>query len=350
MPETIGILVANSANRKLISEFCTERGLAVRAEGAPHSFDIRVWEDIDLFLVDELFASRHGKALLALKQRRPPGIFLPVLVLVEPRSPAADWLEAGFDDLLRMPISKAELGARLAAFLQLRRQSIEIARRGEAMFRAIVDQSLVGVYLFTGDTFLYVNQAFAEMTGYDAGEIVGKMNPLDLVDPEDKPLVSAQIAARLSGKVESARYRLRAVRQDGTTAYWEAFGRHIDYQGQPAVLGTVIDITEQVRAEQRLQQVMRALRVLSTCNQAIVRASDESVLLQDICEILVAQGGYRLAWVGMAAQDEARNVRVVAKAGPAVAFLDEIHVSWKEDKWGRGPTGTAIRTGEPQLN
>ena len=349
MSETIGILVVRSANQALLSEFCAERGIAVRAAENPHSFDVSAWDDTDLFLVDELFASRHGEALLALKQRQ-PGIFLPVLVLVEPRSSAVGWIDAGFDDVLRMPISKAELGARLSAFLELRRQSIEIARRGEAMFRAIVDQSLVGVYLFTGDTFLYVNQAFADMAGYHVSEIVGNLNPLDLVYPEDKPLVSAQISARLGGKAESARYRFRIMRGDGGIAYWEAFGRRIDYQGQSAILGTAIDITEQVRAEQRLQRVLRALRVLSACNQTIVRATEEAVLLQDICEHLIALGGYRLAWVGMAEQDQPHSVQVVAKAGPAAAFLDGIRVSWKDDKWGRGPTGTAIRTGEPQLN
>lgn len=349
MPETIGILVAKSANQALLSEFCTERGFVARAAGNLRSFDVSTWEDVDLFLVDELFASWHGEALLALKQRQ-LGIFLPMLVLVEAHAAVAGWLDAGFDDVLRMPISQAELGARLSAFLQLRRQSIEIARRSEAMFRAIVDQSLVGVYLFTGDKFLYVNQAFADMAGYDVTEIVGRINPLDLVAPEDKHLATAQIAARLSGKVESARYRLRVIRKDGTVAYWEAFGRRIDYQGRPAILGTAIDVTEQVRAERRLQRMIRALRVLSACNEAIVRAQDELALLQDICEILVSQGEYRLAWVGMAEHDEARSVRVTAKAGPAAPYLDDIRVSWKEDEWGRGPTGTAIRTGQPQLN
>ena len=349
MPEVIGILVTHPANRQLLADFCAERGWAVRVTQRPRQFDAGEWQGADLLLVDEATASQHGPALLALK-RREPAIFLPILVLVERKAAGAGWVEAGFDDVLHLPVSKAELGARLGAFLQLRRQSVEIARRGEAMFRAIVEQSLVGVYLFSQDRFLYVNLAFANMFGYSPEDIIGSLHPLDLVYPDDRPLVISQMKLRFRGLRDFARYRFRGVRKDGMLIHLEAFGRRIDYQGQPAILGTAIDITEQVKAQQRLERVMRALRVLSACNQAIVRAGDEQRLLQSICDILVSIGAYRLAWVGMAEQDEARSVRVVAKAGPAAAYLDDMRVSWKEDEWGRGPTGAAIRTGEPQVN
>lgn len=56
-------------------------------------------------------------------------------------------------------------------------------------------------------------------------------------------------------------------------------------------------------------------------------------------------GGYSLAWVGFAEDDERKTVRPVARYGEAASYLDEISVSWGDDALGRGPTGTAIRTG-----
>ena len=106
------------------------------------------------------------------------------------------------------------------------------------------------------------------------------------------------------------------------------------------------DITRRVRAERELQRLNRALRALSASNQAMVRAQDESELLHETCRILVDEGGYRMAWVGLADQDAAKTVRPVAHAGFEEGYLEEIEITWADDDRGQGPTGTAIRTGQ----
>jgi PAS domain S-box-containing protein len=109
------------------------------------------------------------------------------------------------------------------------------------------------------------------------------------------------------------------------------------------------DITERKRAENELQKVNRALRLTSQCNQEIVRATDEVALLQAVCRIAVEHGGYRLAWVGFAEQDEARSVRPVAQAGFEEGYLSALNITWADVERGRGPTGAAIRTRKPVL-
>ncbi len=99
------------------------------------------------------------------------------------------------------------------------------------------------------------------------------------------------------------------------------------------------------RSAEALQKSNRAYRVLSKCNESLVRATDEAQLLQSICDLLVEHGGYRFAWVGFAELDEARSVRPVAKAGLEEGYLEEVHITWADTERGRGPTGTAIRTG-----
>jgi PAS domain S-box-containing protein len=112
------------------------------------------------------------------------------------------------------------------------------------------------------------------------------------------------------------------------------------------VLGMAI---ERRRAEERLRRVNRAHRALSTCNQALVRATDESALLRQICRIIIEEAGYRLCWVGYAEQDAARTVRPIAQAGFDEGYLDVLNITWADSDRGRGPTGTCIRTGRIQI-
>jgi len=92
----------------------------------------------------------------------------------------------------------------------------------------------------------------------------------------------------------------------------------------------------------------RAYRVLAECNEALIRASSEPQLLEEICRILVETGGYRMAWVGYAEEDDARRVRPVARWGFKEGYLESIRVTcWDETELGRGPAGTAVRTGRP---
>lgn len=99
-----------------------------------------------------------------------------------------------------------------------------------------------------------------------------------------------------------------------------------------------------------LQRLSRAYQTLSACNQAVLRATDETTLLQDICDILSTVGGYRLAWVGAAEYDAARTVRPLAWSGHEDGYLSAIRVTWADgDPLGNGPVGRAIRTREPQI-
>ncbi len=93
------------------------------------------------------------------------------------------------------------------------------------------------------------------------------------------------------------------------------------------------------------RRAMRALRVTKTCNQILVHAENESDLLRDICGVLVGEGGYQLAWVGMAESDAARSVRPVAYSGFEDGYLQNAGITWADTERGRGPVGTAIRSG-----
>jgi PAS domain S-box-containing protein len=60
-------------------------------------------------------------------------------------------------------------------------------------------------------------------------------------------------------------------------------------------------------------------------------------------------GGYRLAWIGFAEHDEGKTLRPVAHAGFDSGYIKAAQVSWGDNERGRGPGGTAIRTGQPSI-
>ncbi|PKN50957.1 MAG: hypothetical protein CVU55_14540 [Deltaproteobacteria bacterium HGW-Deltaproteobacteria-13] len=121
-----------------------------------------------------------------------------------------------------------------------------------------------------------------------------------------------------------------------------------DEHGKPLlVTGVIQDITERKRAEAEITGMNRALRMLSATNQALIHVADEPTLLTEVCRIIVEVGGYLMAWVGFAEQDEAKTVRPVAHAGFGSGYVESAEVTWADNERGRGPGGTAIRTGQP---
>lgn len=104
------------------------------------------------------------------------------------------------------------------------------------------------------------------------------------------------------------------------------------------------------RALQQLRASNRTLRVLSECNQALVRARSASELMDSMCQILVEKGGFDLAWIGMVEASGAQRVKPVAAHG-ATAYLDGIDIRWAADTAaGDGPAGRAIRSGQPSVS
>jgi len=115
--------------------------------------------------------------------------------------------------------------------------------------------------------------------------------------------------------------------------------------GKPMVLVSLMDISARRKAEDSLRRLNRELKAISSCNQVLMRASEERKLLDDICRIICDEAGYRMAWVGYAENDAAKNIRPVAWAGTEEGYLQRVRLTWADEDGGQGPAGVAIRTG-----
>jgi PAS domain S-box-containing protein len=104
----------------------------------------------------------------------------------------------------------------------------------------------------------------------------------------------------------------------------------------------------EIRAGQ-LHRLNHTLLALGKSSQAMLHAEDETSYMQAVCRIVNKDCGFAMVWIGMAEQDEARSVRPVAYAGFEEGYLETLKITWADTERGRGPTGTAIRSGKPSL-
>ena len=132
----------------------------------------------------------------------------------------------------------------------------------EIPFRAIVEQSLVGIYVIQEEVIQYANAAFAGLTGHTPEDIVG-MHIRELTPPwrsEDNLL---KIRQRISGEIPSIRFRTQGWHRDGHPVDVEVHGSAGIYRGRPAVIGVAISVADTVQYERELQHSREQFRVLA---------------------------------------------------------------------------------------
>lgn len=186
--------------------------------------------------------------------------------------------------------------------------------------------------------------------GYSPEDLLnGSTSFVSLIHPDDRQRVADEVQAYADSRTDHFEQEYRIVTRDGTVRWVDdrtaaernAAGEITHYQG------ILIDTSERKRAEEALRQVNRQLRMISDCNQALIRSSDETDLLHTVCRIVVQTGGYRMAWVGYAQYDAARTVEPAAWAGHEEGYLEGLDTTWGDDERGQGGNGTAIRSGMP---
>lgn len=103
-------------------------------------------------------------------------------------------------------------------------------------------------------------------------------------------------------------------------------------------------------SELRLELEKRswALSALSEAAAALARADSTDLLIKEVCNAIAAQSPYAVAWVGQAIDDDEKTVKVLGGAGSSVAYIENIVVSWSDQKpSGMGPAGKCIRSNQP---
>src|SRR3989344_5254336 len=235
----------------------------------------------------------------------------------------------------------------LGAMVQLRHVAGQL-KASEQQYRMLFNEHPHPMWVYDKETLRLqaVNQSMETHYGYSEAELL----TMDMTElwPAERHATIREALHAIAIDQRNKPVISRHVKKDGSFMDVEITAGSISFNGRPARQVLATDVTERLRTERELARMGRAQRLLSACNETLVRATSETALLQAICQIAVDIGGYRMGWVGFALDDERKSIQPVAHAGYNQNYLENLQLSWSaDDPYGRGPAGMAVRSGKP---
>jgi diguanylate cyclase (GGDEF)-like protein/PAS domain S-box-containing protein len=135
-------------------------------------------------------------------------------------------------------------------------------RESETRFRALADQSLVGLTLYDGERFSYVNPRFSEMIGYSMEEL-SRMSVFDLIPATDRERTARIVEKGMSRDFTPGTFKATVLPKDGTVMVAEIAGSAFEIRGRVQLLAVWTDITERLRNEHDVEALTQQLKELS---------------------------------------------------------------------------------------
>ncbi|MDQ3487080.1 MAG: sensor domain-containing diguanylate cyclase [Acidobacteriota bacterium] len=202
-------------------------------------------------------------------------------------------------------------------------------------FRAIVEQSLVGVYVIQDMRFVYANDKFAQLFGYTREAILQLPSVLPLLRADDHNRVAENIRQRVTGEIEHIEYTVHGLRKNGTTIIMDIRSVRGMHNGRWAVFGTVLDMTARKQMEDALEAAAlldpltgfynrRGFLTVTTRQLLVARRKKQSLILiaADVDDLKTindtfghAAGDEALVAAATVLRDSYREADVVARLG-----------------------------------
>jgi PAS domain S-box-containing protein len=134
------------------------------------------------------------------------------------------------------------------------RKRMETAlRESEAKYSALVENSADGIVIIQDGVLKFASPISLKLVGYRPEELVGT-DFIKIITPENQKKVAKRYADRMAGKEVPNLYEISLIKKNGTTVPVEINATLIDYEGRPADLVLIRDITERKQAEEALRE------------------------------------------------------------------------------------------------
>ena len=213
----------------------------------------------------------------------------------------------------------------------------------EGLLNALLNSTVFGVFLYAGGgTITLSNKTFRDFIGYSEEELA-ELYPYDIITDEYKDAVKDLVKRRLNGEVFAAEHIHHVHKtKDGFLKPTLIFAYTVSYMDRPAGMVLVID-------DSKRQTTENLFLSIKAINQLITGVSDESALLDGICEILSERAGFRLAAVGEVNEKTKlfKYMYVCSNYGETLESMEDMKISVDENlPEGRGAVGEAYRTGD----
>jgi PAS domain S-box-containing protein len=175
---------------------------------------------------------------------------------------------------------------------------------------------------------------------------------LEAVHPDDREAVNAAYTGSIQEGKDNYEIEHRIVlRNSGEIRHVYEKCQHLRDDSGKIVrsVGMVQDITERKVKEEVLHKLNQTLAALGKSSKVMSQSTDEMEYLNQVCRIIVEDTDFAMVWIGFAEDNNVKSVRPMAYAGFNDNYLESIRVRWDDSDFGRGPTGTCIRTGKMSI-
>ena len=223
------------------------------------------------------------------------------------------------------------------------------------LYRSLIQEMSEGVATLTSDgTIFYSNTQLSSLIQMPLEQISGQKLK-DFILPNDLETFQTIFQAGLSGN-GTGEITIQSV--DGTLIPVMVSIKTLKDLGVYAVITNLSEHKhhEELKKAQNelkktfknINQLNRTLVALRDSSYAMMHAIDEDFYLDEVCRIIVEDCGHSMVWIGFT-EEESKKVIPVAYSGFEEDYLRTLNITWDDTEHGRGPTGTAIRTGKPSI-
>ncbi len=150
-------------------------------------------------------------------------------------------------------------------------------REREERLQLIIDLSDEGVVVAQGTNLVLANPKICEITGRSEDELK-EMPFIDLVHPEDREMALGNFKRRLTGEIPNLKYEIRILNSDGSIRWGEVHGTKIDWQGKPATLNFLKDVTEDKAIALTLKESEAKFRYIAENSSDVIWHLDANLI------------------------------------------------------------------------
>jgi PAS domain S-box-containing protein len=215
----------------------------------------------------------------------------------------------------------------------------------EKKYRSLFEQASDAIMITDmKGNFLDVNSSMCTTLGFQKEELL-RLNVANLIDSEQLIANPIKFQELNEGKhVVNERLMLH---KNGNQVPVEV---NVKKFGENALLAIARNISERKETARKLKKYIHELALLNTINTVSAKANDVNALLKSLCEVLLSQGEYKLAWIGKANfSDGGNTVRPFISMGDTTDYLKDLVIDLRNENHRKGPTVQALITGETKI-
>nr|WP_315150535.1 PAS domain S-box protein [uncultured Flavobacterium sp.] len=220
----------------------------------------------------------------------------------------------------------------------------------EEKYRGLVENSPDGILIYVDDKISYINSQGIRILGAQNKEQILGKSVLRFVHPTSMKNIIKRMKEANKNRNATSILEEKFVTIDGTPFDVEIKAIPTLYQHKKAVQVIIHDITKNKQTSIELNKINRVYALISQINNLILRTHNKEDLFQEICNIAVTFGKFRMSWIGLLNEDK-HTIMTAAYAGHEDGYFTNKNVaSVLNIKEGIGPTVIAFREGRTVIS